>query len=43
MNGVLSLLPALFTLHNFLIFSLHFPLFSLRIFSKNGYLIIGYR
>ena len=30
MNGV----PAIFTLHNFSFFSLHCPLFSLRIFSK---------
>ena len=43
MNGVRSLSPALFTLHNFSFFSLHCPLFSLRIFSKNGYLFIGYR
>ena len=43
MNGVLSLSPALFTLHDFLIFSPHCPLFSLRILSKNGYLFIGYR
>ena len=35
--------PALFILHNFSFFSLHCPLFSLRIFSKNGYLFIGYR
>ena len=43
MNGVLSFSPALFTLHNFFIFALHCPLLSLRIFSKNGYLFIGYR
>ena len=34
MNGVQSLSPVLFTLHNFSFFSLHCPLFSLRIFSK---------
>ena len=32
-----------FTLHKFLFFSLHCQLFSLHIFSKNGYLFIGYR
>ena len=34
MNGLRSRLAALFTLYNFLFFSLHCPLFSLRIFSK---------
>ena len=43
MNGVQSLSSALFTLHNFSIFSLHCPLSSLRIFSKHGNLFIGYR
>ena len=40
MNGVLSHLPALFILHNFLIFSLHCPLFSLRGFSENDHLFV---
>ena len=43
MNGVRSLSRALFAFYNFSFFSLHCPLFSLRIFSKNGYLFIGYR
>ena len=43
MNGVRLLSPALFALYNFSFFSLHCPLFSLCIFSKNGYLFIGYR
>ena len=43
MNGVRSLSPVLFTLHNFSFFSLHCPLIFLRIFRKNGYLFIGYR
>ena len=44
MNDMRSLSPALFTLHTFSFFSLHCPLYSLRtIFSKNGYLFIGYR
>ena len=43
MNGVRSLSPAVFTLHNFSFFPLHCLLFSLRISSKNGYLLIGYR
>ena len=34
MNGVRSLSPALFTLHNFSFFSLHCPLFHLRISNK---------
>ena len=38
MNGVRLLSSTLFTLNNFSFFSLHYPLFSLRIFSKNGYL-----
>ena len=42
MNDVWSLSPALFTLHNFSFFSVHCQLFSLRIFSKNSYLFIGY-
>ena len=40
---VRSLSTALFTLQNFSFFSLHCPLFSLPIFSKNGYLFIAYR
>ena len=43
MNGVRSLSAALYNLRNFSFFSLHCPLFSLRIFSKDGYQFIGYR
>ena len=43
MTGARSLSPAFFTLYNFSFFSLHIPLFSLRVFRKNAYLFIGYR
>ena len=42
-NDMRLLSPVLVTLHNFLFFSLHCSLFSLCIFSKNGYSFTGCR